>query len=265
MEELLALKNQSPLQNTELENSIGKKISNINSSLVRNINTLQAALLTNDKSTLDKLNVIIEVMGKLSNSKESLNILESLSNIKNEMLIPNFMKITDTIADVLVLITQSNKETTKNLFGITSTLNNNFAKVVSKINESIASSANKITQLLDFENQNQLLSNHVSNILKNIKLAHDHIISLPAKTDLNKILQSTNLLSKSLSSIPVQIFQSLEKIIVPQITEVQNQLTPVLPAIPNIFDSKNFTSLQEDIKMSLSSLANVNTILLSMN
>jgi hypothetical protein len=40
MEELLILKNQTPLQNNELENLIGKRISNINSSLARNINTL---------------------------------------------------------------------------------------------------------------------------------------------------------------------------------------------------------------------------------
>jgi NADH dehydrogenase/NADH:ubiquinone oxidoreductase subunit G len=179
MEELLTLKNK------ELENSFGKKISNINSSLIRNINTLQAGLIANDKSSLEKLNTITETLEKLANSKNSSDILESLSTIKSELLLPNFMKITDTIENVQTSITQSSKEMMKNLFGITNTLNNSSAKTVSKVIESITNSTNKITQMLDFENQNQLFSNHVSNILKSIKLSHDHITSLSSKTDVS--------------------------------------------------------------------------------
>jgi hypothetical protein len=211
MEELLALKNQASLQNKELENSFGKKISNINSLLVRNINTLQVGLLANDKSSLEKLNTIIEIMEKLANSKDSSNILESLSTMKNELLSPNFMKITDTVENVQTSITQLNKEMMKNLFGITNTLNNSSAKTVSKVVESITNSRNKITQMLDFENQNQLSSNHVSNILKSIKLSHEHITSLPSKTEVSKILQSINSLSKSLTSNQSQFSQSIEK------------------------------------------------------
>jgi hypothetical protein len=51
--------------------------------------------------------------------------------------------------------------------------------------------------------------------------------------------------------------QSLEKIINLQTAEIQNQLIPILPAISNIFKSESFTLLQEDIKMSLSSMAKI--------
>jgi hypothetical protein len=83
-------------------------------------------------------------------------------------------------------------------------------------------STNKIVQLLDFENQNQLINNHASNILKNIKLSYDHLVSLPTKIDINKVLQNINSVSKSLSMLPTQVNQSLEKIVLSLFTEIQN-------------------------------------------
>jgi hypothetical protein len=72
-EELKNINDQLKQQRTliiEVNSQLSQKITNGSSSLIRNINTLQAAQLTNDKTSMEKLNVIIETTGKLAEAKD---------------------------------------------------------------------------------------------------------------------------------------------------------------------------------------------------
>jgi hypothetical protein len=94
------------------ENTFYKKLSTSNTSLAKNLNTMQASLLTNDKTSFEKLNDIQKNLTELG--FEFQNNKNFLIQMSNDLIVPNFKKISDDNTQISEQVSRSNTELVKN-------------------------------------------------------------------------------------------------------------------------------------------------------